>query len=357
MSSSRLPWDIQEFKRSDLVFVAVAAALCIAIPFVTVPPPAPQPLPERVVILPPVVELPPPPVVEPEPVVEPKPEPIPEPVPVPKPIPQPKPQPKPEPVKPVVTPPKPVEKPTPVVKPTAAPPAPAAPRPTPTVAPKPAPVAPPQPTQAELRAAAQQRARDAVKDTGLTSAIGSLSNTPSSPNSRPVTSNAAQGNSSTAVGLKTQAANAAGSSTAQFAAAGKTDKTSVGGNGLSDRKSTDVSQGQIKDRTQSAPTSAAATGASKSARNDVDRVINQAKGRLQAAYQRALDDDPSMEGNVVVRLKIKADGTVASVSIVSSALNNKALEDKFLTILRGLKFSDGDFEEWNNTYTLNFLPL
>jgi len=377
MSSSRLPWDIQEFKRSDLVFVAVAAALCIAIPFVTVPPPAPQPLPERVVILPPVVELPPPPVVEPEPVVEPmiepeplpepKPEPVPEPVPVPKPIPKPVPQPVPKPVqqpvpKPLpqpkpVTPSKPIDKPTPVVKPTAAPPAPAAPRPTPTVAAKPAPVAPPQPTQAELRAAAQQRARDAVKDTGLTSAIGNLSNTPSSPNSRPVTSNAAQGNSSTAVGLKTQAANAAGSSTAQFAAAGKTDKTSVGGNGLSDRKSSDVSQGQIKDQARSTPAPASSNGSAKSGRNDVDRVINQAKGRLQAAYQRALDDDPTMEGNVVVRLKIKPNGEVSSVSIVSSALNNKALEEKFLTILRGLKFSEGDFEEWNNTYTLNFLPL
>lgn len=351
MSSSRLPWDIQEFKRSDLVFVAVAAALCIAIPFVTVPPPAPQPLPERVVILPPVVELPPPPVVEPEPVVEPKPEPIPEPVPVPKPIPQPKPQPKPE---PVVTPPKPVEKPTPVVKPTAAPPAPAAPRPTPTVAPKPAPVAPPQPTQAELRAAAQQRARDAVKDTGLTSAIGSLSNTPSSPNSRPVTSNAAQGNSSTAVGLKTQAANAAGSSTAQFAAAGKTDKTSVGGNGLSDRKSTDVSQGQIKDRTQSAPTSAAATSSAKKDRTDVDRKMNQIKGRMQNAYQRARDDDPTMEGNVVVRFKIKADGSF-TVSMVSSALNNPKLEGQLLSLLKGVSFDAGEFEEWNNTYTFNFI--
>lgn len=95
----------------------------------------------------------------------------------------------------------------------------------------------------------------------------------------------------------------------------------------------------------------------RSARNDVDRVINQAKGRLQAAYQRGLDDDPTMQGNVVIRLKIKPDGSVVSASIVSSALNNKALEERFLTIVRGLRFSDGDFEEWNNTYTLNFLPL
>lgn len=345
MSSTRLPWDIQEFKRSDLTFVAVAVLLCVAIPFVDVPLPAPKPLPERVVILPPVTEVAPPPVVEPEPEPEPitEPEPIPEPTPVP-PVVQPKP---PEP-KPIVQP-KPVPV-TPAPKPQPLP-RPAEPK---VVAPKPVPVAPPQPTQAELRAAAQQRARDAVKDTGLTSAIGNLSSTPTSPSNRPVTSNAAQASTNTTVGLKTQASQAT-QSNLQVSAASKTDKPAVGGN-LSDRQSRDVSQGQIKDQVRNTTAAPAASSATKS-RNDVDRVINQAKGRLQAAYQRALDDDPTMEGNVVVRLKIKPDGTVTSVSIVSSALNNKELEDKFLAILRGLKFSDGDFEEWNNTYTLNFLPL
>jgi len=342
MSSTRLPWDIQEFKRSDLTFVAVAAVLCVAIPFIKVPLPEPKVLPERVVILPPVAVEPPPVVApEPTPVAEPLPEPIPEPVPEPvKPVVQPKP----EPVRPVVQPrpePRPVAPPPPPPQATA-------------VQPKPAPVAPPQPTQAELRAAAQQRARDAVKDTGLTSAIGSLSNTPSSPSSRPVTSNAAQASTSNTTGLKTSASQTT-QSNLQVARA-STDKPVVAGS-LSDRKSADVSQAQIKDQARSTPATASSTGSAKSGRNDVDRVINQAKGRLQAAYQRALDDDPTMEGNVVVRLRIKPDGTVTSVSIVSSALNNKELEDKFLAILRGLKFSDGDFEEWNNTYTLNFLPL
>lgn len=339
MSSTRLPWDIQEFKRSDLTFVAVAAVLCVAIPFIKVPLPEPKVLPERVVILPPVT-VEPPPVVEPEPtpVAEPLPEPVPEPV-------KPVVQPKPEPVRPVVQPrpePRPVAPPPPPPQATAA-------------QPKPAPVAPPPPTQAELRAAAQQRARDAVKDTGLTSAIGSLSNTPSSPSSRPVTSNAAQASNTTAT-LKTQASQTT-QSNLQVARA-STDKPVVAGS-LSDRKSADVSQAQIKDQARSTPATASSTGSAKSGRsdNEIERVINQAKGRMQAAYQRALDEDPTMEGNVVIRLKIKPNGEIASVSIVSSALNNKALEDRFLTILRGLKFSDGDFEEWNKTYTLNFLPL
>lgn len=360
MSSTRLPWDIQEFKASDLAFVAVAALLCVGIPFVDVPLPTPKPLPERLVILPPITEVAPPPVVEP------KPEPIPLPKPEPKPAPEPKPvlQPTPEPVKPIVQPqPQPVKpvvqpKPEPVRPPRPTPPAPK-PQPLPrpvaptVVAPTPTPVAPPPPSQAELRAAAQQRARNAVKDTGL-SAIGSLSNAPTTTN-RPVTSNAAQATTSSTVNLKTTASQAT-QSNLQVAATSKTDKPAVSGT-MSDRKSTDVSQNQIKDQARSSTATAASASSGKGGRGDVHRVINQAKGRMQAAYQRALDDDPTMEGSIVIRLKIKADGSVASVSIVSSALNNKALEEKFLTILRGLNFSEGDFEEWNDTYTLNFLPL
>lgn len=361
MSSTRLPWDIQEFKRSDLVFVAVGVLLCVAIPFVDVPLPIPKPLPERLVILPPIAEVPPPPVVEPEP------EPLP--VPKPEPLPIPKPEPKPEPIKPVPVPivqPKPEPKPVtkPVVQPKPEPvrtaPTPPAPKPQPlprpvaptVVAPTPTPVAPPPPSQAELRAAAQQRARDAVKDTGL-SAIGSLSKAPTTTN-RPVTSNAAQATTSSTVNLKTTASQAT-QSNLQVAAISKTDKPAVSGT-MSDRKSADVSQNQIKDQVRHA---VAATNSGKQERSngDVVRTINQAKNRLQSAYERALDDDPTMEGAVVVRFKIKADGSVASVVIVSSGLNNKALEDKFLTILKGLKFESGTYEEWSDTHTFNFLPL
>lgn len=349
MSSTRLPWDIQEFKRSDLAFVSVAAILCVAIPFIDVPLPTPKPLPERLVILPPITEVPPPPPVvepEPEPIPVPKPEPKPEPIPVPepvKPVVQPKPEPKPV-TKPVIQPrPEPVK---PVLQP---PPRPVAP--TAVVPPKPVPATPPPPTQAQVRAAAQQRAQAAVKDLGL-GPIGAASPTTTS---RPVNTNTAQTSTNNTQKLTTSASQAT-QSNLQVAAASKTDKPAVSGT-MSDRRSADVSQNQIKDQARSTPAAAVSNSSGKGGRKDVDRVINQAKGRMQNAYQRALDDDPTMEGNVVVRLKIKADGSVASVSIVSSALNNAKLEKDFLSMLRGLKFSDGDFEEWDNTYTFNFLPL
>lgn len=356
MSSTRLPWDIQEFKRSDLAFVSVAAILCVAIPFIDVPLPTPKPLPERLVILPPITEVPPPPPVvepEPEPIPAPKPEPKPEPTPVPEPVkpvvqpkPEPKPvtkpviQPRPEPVKPVLQPPKPTPQP---------PPRPVAP--TAVVPPKPVPATPPPPTQAQVRAAAQQRAQAAVKDLGL-GPIGAASPTTAS---RPVNTNTAQTSTNNTQKLTTSASQAT-QSNLQVAAASKTDKPAVSGT-MSDRKSADVSQNQIKDQVRHAAVAATNSGKQERSNGDVVRTINQAKNRLQSAYERALDDDPTMEGAVVVRFKIKADGSVASVVIVSSGLNNKALEDKFLTILKGLKFESGTYEEWSDTHTFNFLPL
>lgn len=117
--------------------------------------------------------------------------------------------------------------------------------------------------------------------------------------------------------------------------------------------------GCMPSKTQTITRSTTTAVVDRVSRYDVDMVFGQArtKGRLQAVYQRALDQDPALRGKVVVRLKIKSNGTVASASIVSSELNNKALEHRFLTIISGMEFGEGDFEEWDNTYTLYFIPL
>ena len=62
MHDHRLPWDIGQLRRSDLTALSAALMLCIAIPFITVPlkPKVETLLPERTVLLPPVVTIPPP---------------------------------------------------------------------------------------------------------------------------------------------------------------------------------------------------------------------------------------------------------------------------------------------------------
>ena len=89
-------------------------------------------------------------------------------------------------------------------------------------------------------------------------------------------------------------------------------------------------------------------------RTDVGKVFNQAKHSIQSIYEQALDHNKDLEGRFVVHLRIKSDGTVANVAVVSSALNNAETEERLLELIKNLRFNDGNFKEWNNTYTLNF---
>ena len=92
-------------------------------------------------------------------------------------------------------------------------------------------------------------------------------------------------------------------------------------------------------------------------RNDVDSVFIHAYRWLQPAYHKALSRNKDLEGRLTIRLNIRPNGTVANVSVVSSTLNDAALEKRLLDIIKSLRFSDGNFKEWSNTYTLNFVAL
>jgi protein TonB len=377
MHNSRLPWDTGQFRRSDLGFFAGAVIICIAIPLVTVPiKPKAVILPERTILLPPVVELPEP--VKPQPKPEPKPEPEPTPEPEAKPKPKPEPKPvavTPPPAKPAPPAPKPVtptqsgspdkpavktERPAkamttvaPVAKPAATP----NPKPVPVETPTPVTVKP-GPTAAELREAAQRRAQAAVQDTGLGSAIGSL--TSGSSKAKPVEGRGLQKGGveggKADVKLNT-AASTSKASKVDFGSATSGDKNAKVSDKLSDRKTTEVS-GEIKDSATAGKSTAKSSGNGngKGKRGDIERIMSQAKGRLQSAYKRALDEDPTMQGSVTVKLRIAADGKVLSAVIVSSDLNNSALESKMLSLIKGLTFDDGEYDVWEDTYKFNFIP-
>lgn len=370
MLDQRLPWDVGQVRRSDFGFMAGALALCISIPLVTVPPRVLKPVPiaERTVLLPPTVVLPTPP--KPEPKPEPKVEPKPEPKQV-EPKPEPKIEPKPEPKAKVE--PKPVVKAVTPPPAKAAPPAPKAVTPTQSGSPDkpavktvlptttaPTPPVKTGPTAAELREAAQRRAQATVRDTGLSSAIGNL--TTSSSKAKPVEGQGLQkgGVEGGKADVKLNTAASTGKKASQdFGSATEGDKTGKAAGNLSGRGTKDVSGAQIRDsaNTQSAGKSGGDSAPKgKSKRGDVERVMSQAKGRLNSAYKRALDEDPTMQGSITVKLKISASGQVTSASIVSSDLNNSALEAKMLAIIKGMNFDDGEYDTWDDTYRFNFIP-
>jgi protein TonB len=211
------------------------------------------------------------------------------------------------------------------------------------------------PSPAEIQAAAQKRAQGLVAATGLGTAIGTSSN-PKAVEGRGLQKGGVEGGRpdvKLGPGGGGTGGNGSAKSRVRFGSATDGDKTGHGTGNLSGRGTDDVSGGKIKGN----GTGAAGNGkgdASGKGRDDMKRIMDQNAGRLQSAFKRALDDDPTMQGAFNVHLKIAPDGHVISASVTSSDLNNKELEGKLIAMVKGFQFSSGSFDTWEGNYRYNF---
>jgi len=357
-----LPWDYGQFRKSDVGFGIIAILCCVVIPLINVPMIV-KLIPERTVLTP--VELA-------APIVKPVPPP-----------PPPKPKekegapeaakalpraaapnhalPKPQPPSQAGSPDKPAVQ---TVRPAratadAGPTKQAATSPNPTPLPSDTPAAVSHntgPSAAEIQAAAQKRAQGLVAATGLGTAIGSLTNgTSSNPKAvegRGLLKGGVEGGRpdvKLGPGGGGTGGNGSAKSGVKFGSATDGDKTGRGTGSLSGRGTDDVSGGKIKGSGNGAAGNGKGDASDKS-RNDFVRIMMQNKGTITGAYKRALDDDPTMNGDFIVHVKIAPDGHVISVSVVSSDLNNSTLEGKLRALISGFQFSSGTFD----TYEANF---
>ncbi len=85
-------------------------------------------------------------------------------------------------------------------------------------------------------------------------------------------------------------------------------------------------------------------------RTDFDQVMSSAKVRIGKAHKRALADDPTLTGNVRVRVKVSGDGRVTDALVVSSDLGGDALEGNIVSIVKGLSFAAG-FKDFERSFT------
>ena len=85
-------------------------------------------------------------------------------------------------------------------------------------------------------------------------------------------------------------------------------------------------------------------------------VFDKNKGAIYSLYGRALRKDPSLEGKVVIELTISPTGQVVKIRIVSSELNNPALERKLMARIKLFSFGVKSVEELIVTYPIDFLP-
>jgi TonB family protein len=89
---------------------------------------------------------------------------------------------------------------------------------------------------------------------------------------------------------------------------------------------------------------------------DVRLVFERNKGSIYAIYNRALRDDPALQGKVVVELKIAPSGEVVDCHIVSSELKTPDLERKLLARIKQFDFGAKQVDQMVVTYPLDFLP-
>ena len=90
--------------------------------------------------------------------------------------------------------------------------------------------------------------------------------------------------------------------------------------------------------------------------DEIERVFQKNRGRIDNLYQRALRKDPSLAGKVVIEITIAPNGQVTGVKILSSELGDEKLERKLVLSIKKFKFANSNVAEITLTYPIDFLP-
>jgi TonB family protein len=89
---------------------------------------------------------------------------------------------------------------------------------------------------------------------------------------------------------------------------------------------------------------------------EIKLVFDRNKGAIYSIYNRALREDPSLQGKVVLKLTIAASGQVLDCKIVSSELRSPELERKLAARIRQFDFGARSVDTMVVTYPIDFLP-
>ena len=99
-------------------------------------------------------------------------------------------------------------------------------------------------------------------------------------------------------------------------------------------------------------------GSGKASRSieEIKLVFERNKGAIYALYNRALREEPGLQGKVVVELKISPGGEVVSCRVISTELKTPELEQKLLARIRQFDFGAKDVDVMVVSWPVDFLP-
>jgi TonB family protein len=89
---------------------------------------------------------------------------------------------------------------------------------------------------------------------------------------------------------------------------------------------------------------------------EIKLVFERNKGAIYSIYNRALREDPGLQGKVVVELKISPAGNVIDCRIISSELKSPELEKKLRARILQFDFGSKNVDQMVVTWPLDFLP-
>jgi TonB family protein len=110
-----------------------------------------------------------------------------------------------------------------------------------------------------------------------------------------------------------------------------------------------AAQGQKKDEQ-------AAQEAGGRSQGEISRTIEANRAAIWSIYQRALRQNPAMQGKVVFKITIAPSGEVTDCIVESSDLGDPDLERKLALRIKRIDFGAKNVETTAITYPINFLP-
>ena len=130
----------------------------------------------------------------------------------------------------------------------------------------------------------------------------------------------------------------------------------TGGSGIAGRSTTQVKNPVAGIGPAGGASRTGISGKASRSREEIELVFDKNKGAIFALYNRALRNDPSLEGKVVLRLTIAPNGQVTLCEVISSDLGDPDLENKLVQRIKLFRFEAKDVEAITTTKPIDFFP-
>ena len=129
----------------------------------------------------------------------------------------------------------------------------------------------------------------------------------------------------------------------------------TGGAGLNARGTTLV-KSAVASLANEPEKAASSSGKAGRSREEIEMVFDQNKGAIYSLYNRALRNNPALQGKLVLKLTIEPSGQVSDVQVISSELGDDELERKLVQRIRMFTFLARDVPSVTTTKPIDFFP-